>query len=391
MPKTNEYIARQSKNGEFSPRIRKEINLMLDMYCKINAYNKTDFVNNVLETFTIPAFLSGHRNGITILLICIGGIFFGVLPFLIMNENVLNTNDPAHADRTFLAAMPFVCIIFALFLSGFFPNRKLYAAAVSLVIFLFCHGQMDSYLSAVQFSEEQNSFYQQMLTRMPGIIDGTALVDDTIIFPEQGNFATASALNVLYPNTIRDNGDVPLWIFSYPERTREEHGIFNVQNRIYHFKQPATDYIYIDYDNQYANCVWIFTPQDVDNPHITDLQRGWIAGTGIDRVQLDEAFTPDERIFGKENDNWCRYYQQAGMLLQKEDWIDLSELTSDVLNAGFSPSDSRSNSPFEWWPFIAGLLHEGKTEQARALADEAVRVDGAYKDFFDKRFAEFMK
>ena len=352
---------------------------------------KGNFVNNVLETFTIPAFLSGHRNGITILLICLGGIFFGVLPFLIMNENVLNTNDPAHADRTFLAAMPFVCMIFALFLSGFFPNRKHYAAAVSLVIFLFCHGQMDSYLSAVQFSEEQNSFYQQMLTRMPGIIDGTALVDDTIIFPEQGNFATASALNVLYPNTIRDNGDVPLWIFSYPERTREEHGIFNVQNRIYHFKQPATDYIYIDYDNQYANCVWIYTPQDVDNPHITDLQRGWIAGTGIDRVQLDEAFTPDERIFGKENDNWCRYYQQAGMLLQKEDWIDLSELTSDVLNAGFSPSDSRSNSPFEWWPFIAGLLHEGKTEQARALADEAVRVDGAYKDFFDKRFAEFMK
>lgn len=56
MPKTNEYIARQSKNGEFSPRIRKEINLMLDMYCKINACNKTDFVNNVLESVLTEKF-----------------------------------------------------------------------------------------------------------------------------------------------------------------------------------------------------------------------------------------------------------------------------------------------------------------------------------------------
>ena len=352
---------------------------------------KGHYEKNASDTVTIQAFLSCHQKGIKTFLICIAGFFLGVLPFLIMNENVLNTNDPAHADRTFLAAMPFVCMICAIILSVFFPNRRLYAAAVSLTVFLFCHGQMDAYLRAVQFTEDQNAFYQQLSTRMPGIIDGTALVDDTIIFQDQGNFATASALNVLYPNTIRENGDVPLWVFSYLERTREEHGIFNVQNRIYHFKQPATDYIYIDYDNQYANCVWVFTPQDVDNPHITDLQRGWIAGTGIDRVELDQYFIPDERIFGKPKDNWCRFYQQAGLMLQKEDWDSLSELTAYVLNAGFSPSDNRSNSPFEWWPFLAGLLHEGKVEEAQALADEAVRVDEAYKDFFDRRFTEYMK
>lgn len=347
-------------------------------------------INNPKQTVR-PVFPGNHKENCCIILICLAGIFLGVLPFLIMNENVLNNTDLPHADRTFLAAMPFVCLLFSVCLSVFFPNRGLFAAAAALSVFLFCHGQMSAYLEAKQFTEKQNSFYQQLSVRIPGIADGTAIVDDSIIFPDQGNFATASALNVLYPNAVRENGDVPLWVFSYPERPRDQHGSFNVQNRIFRFQQSAADYIYLDYDNHFANCVWVFSPQDVDNPHITDLQRGWIAGTGIDRVQFDEAFTPDERIFGKENDNWCQFYQQAGMLLQKEDWDSLSELTADVLNAGFFPSDSRSNSPFEWWPFIAGLLHEGKVEEAKALADEAVRVDGAYKDFFDKRFSEFMK
>ena len=347
------------------------------------------FIKNPKQNNT-PVFSENHKEKGCLILICLAGIFLGVLPFLIMNENALNNTDLPHADRTFLAAMPFACLLFSFFLSVFFPNHSLFAAAAALIVFLFCHGQMSAYLEAKLFTEKQNSFYQQLSVRIPGIADGTAFVDDSIIFPEQGNFATASALNILYPNAIRENGEIPLWVFSYPERTRDHHSAFNVQNRIFRFQQSASDYIYLDYDNQFANCVWIFTPQDVDNPHITDLQRGWIAGTGIDRVELDAVLHPDESIFGREKNNWCHYYQQAGLLMQKEDWNGLSNLTADVLAAGFSPSDSRSNSPFEWWPFLLGLLHEGKTEEAQALADEAVRVDGAYKDFFDKRFADFM-
>ncbi len=344
--------------------------------------------DKVLENGSpVPA--SGRKPEILFILICFAGIFLGVLPFLIMNENALNTDDPAHADRTFLAALPFVCIVFSLLLKKFFPNRKLYAAAAGLTVFLFCHGQMNAYLKAKQFTDEQNSFYQQLSIRIPGIMDGTAIVDDTIIFPDQGNFATASALNVLYPNPIRENGDVPVWVFSYPERLRENHGLFNVKNRIYHFKQPAADYIYIDHDNRYANCVWVFTPEDTDNPHISDLQRGWIEGTSIDRIEPGKSFTPDDKIFGHSENNWCNYYQQASLLLQKEEWDKLSELTDTVLKEGFSPSDNRSNSPFEWWPFIAGLLHNGKQEEAKSLADEAVMTDNAYGSFFAERFSSF--
>ena len=353
----------------------------------VQELNQADTDKRSENGSTVPA--SGRKPEIQFILTCLAGIFLGVLPFLIMNENAMNTDDPAHADRTFFAALPFVCLVFTLFLNKFFPDRKLYAVAAGLTVFLFCHGQMNAYLKAKQFTDEQNSFYQQLSTRIPGIMDGTAIVDDTIIFPDQGNFATASALNVLYPNPIRENGDVPVWVFSYPERLRENHGLFNVKNRVYHFKQPATDYIYIDHDNRYANCVWVFTPEDTDNPHISDLQRGWIEGTSIDRIDSGKAFTLDEKIFGHSENNWCKYYQQASLLLQKEEWDDLSELTDNVLKEGFSPSDSRSNSPFEWWPFIAGLLHNGDYDRAKYLADEAVMTDNAYESFFETRFSAF--
>ena len=49
MPKTDGFINRDSKNGEFSPKIKKEINAKLNIYCQINGMNKSQYINNVLE------------------------------------------------------------------------------------------------------------------------------------------------------------------------------------------------------------------------------------------------------------------------------------------------------------------------------------------------------
>lgn len=34
-----------SENGEFSPKIQKEVNILLTIYCKMNGLNKTHYVN----------------------------------------------------------------------------------------------------------------------------------------------------------------------------------------------------------------------------------------------------------------------------------------------------------------------------------------------------------
>ena len=48
MPKTNGYFPRRSVNGEFSPRINSDNNKLLDIFCKINGLNKTQYVNDIV-------------------------------------------------------------------------------------------------------------------------------------------------------------------------------------------------------------------------------------------------------------------------------------------------------------------------------------------------------
>ncbi len=321
------------------------------------------------------------------LIIALGtaGMVLGLLPFWIMNENYLVTDDPYHADRCFLAAMPFVCLIFSAVMVRVFPDAKGRRGAAAVLVFLFVHGQLTANHTAELYTQKQNRFYNQLTERIPGIEDGTAIVDDTIIFPEQGNFATASALNILYENPIRENGDVPIWIFGYDKRAYEENGGFHVQNRNYRFSEPPENYIYIDHDNRFANCTWVFGPEDTDNPHISDLQRSWIRHSDLSRIRTDAVFSENSKIFGVFEDGWCKYYEKSALLRQKEDWEGLSSLAHEVLTAGFSPDNTSSNSPFEWWPFIEGLYRNGEKEQALALAEDAVRQDSAYTDFFAER------
>lgn len=42
------YIGQQSNTGEFSGRLNKENNAVLDMYCKANGLNKTHQLNKIV-------------------------------------------------------------------------------------------------------------------------------------------------------------------------------------------------------------------------------------------------------------------------------------------------------------------------------------------------------
>lgn len=331
------------------------------------------------------------KQSVLIFLLCLAGMIFAIFPFWVMNQNFLNNGDQPHADRCFMAAMPFFSLASALILILFFPDKskRIGNIAVMAVVFLFVHYQMSIYLDASDLTKSQNAFYHQLSERIPGLEDGTAIVDDTIIFPEQGNFATATAINILYPNPVRENGHLPVWVFSYDTRMYENHGGFHVQKRNYQFNQPPSDYIYIDHDNKFANCLWVFGPEDVDNPHVTDLQRSWIKNSAINRIKTENIYTVNEQIFGKKNSGWCNYYEEASLLRQKEDWESLSELTHKVLSEGFTPSTNSSNAPFEWWPFIEGLMRSGEKQLGLELSAEAINTDPAYRLFFENRLSEF--
>ena len=235
-------------------------------------------------------------------------------------------------------------------------------------------------------TKKQNDIYWQIYTRIPGIQSNTAFVDEKVIFPFQGNFATASAINILYQNPINEDGTVPLWVFNIDGVQFEQHAGYHTIKRNFEFIASSRQSIFLDYQNQFSNCIWVFSPEDIDNPHLSEIQKSWLPHSDISRIRIDIQSLPDKKIFGSQPQNWCTYYQQAALFRQFKDWDELHDLTNSVLEDGFTPSSSSSNSPFEWWPFIESLIRSKEFEKAQDLTLQAIQTDPAYKDFFCNRW-----
>ena len=331
------------------------------------------------------------RSDMEMLIFAVLWMILSIAPFWIIGESYVNAEDPPHADRHFFASVFGVVIIFSWVIRLFTQSGKRYLIAVCLLSSLFASQFFEENDMARWQTEKQSSVYWQMFDRMPSLISNTAIVDDKVIFPFQGNFSTSSALNILYSNPINEDGTVPIWIFDAGKIRYEQHAGFHTTKRNFQFVAPTNQMIFMDYDNQFANCIWIFSPEDIDHPHISEMQRTWIAHSDLSRIGLDSQSVPNENIFGSPKQNWCSFYQKASLYKQFGKWDQLNILTQTVLEEGFSPSDTSSNSPFEWWPFIEGLIRNGSIQIAKDLSMEAIQTDPAYKNFYCNRWNQLLE
>ena len=277
-------------------------------------------------------------------------VILGIAPFWIMGESFFASKDIAHADRCFLAAAPGFCLILSFILTALFTDKTRYALAAAALTVLFAINLFKTQQDAVYAAEKQTRFYTQIAARIPGFTDKTALVADEPIFPDEGNFATASALNLLYaPDEMALYDDLPVWIFGTYGKSYSADNHFSVRKRNYH---TSTDrMIYIIPEPKYGNCVWILGPDDVDNPYLTDEQRTWAAASDLSLIDTSVSSPWDETIFGNPKESWCVLYQRARLLEQSGKKEELLELTKYV-EEHYSLDKSESNSPIEWEVFL---------------------------------------
>ncbi|MBQ6519612.1 MAG: glycosyltransferase family 39 protein [Anaerolineaceae bacterium] len=306
-------------------------------------------------------------------------IVLGTAPFWVMNENYLHSGDPYHADRCFLAAVPGFCLLISYVVSVLF-TRKGYIAASAMLIFLFSSSFLLTEQKAIFEKEKQNNFYWQIAERIPGLKRKTALVSDKPFFPEDGNFATSSALNLIYSGS---GNDLNLWMFGTQGKMYSpENQYYSMNKRNYSF--TSTDSIYVLPNNRYGNCAWVLTKDDVLAPHLTETEKSWAAAADLSMIDADSAAQLiDGTVFGARPDNWCMYYQSAARLQQQENWEEISELYDRVREKGFDPYDIRSNSPFEWVPFIRALLRVDRVGDAEEIMEKCLTVDYKYREMFE--------
>ena len=158
---------------------------------------------------------TGDKNTFGIIFLSLFWILFGLAPFWIMNESFLASGDPLHADRCFLACTPGVCLLTAYVVDVMFVGRKRFLFASSFLLFVFSCSELYINQEAVYETKRQNDFYWQIAERIPGFQADTALLADSPIFDINGNFATSSALDIIYADDGLEAYDqLPVWVFS---------------------------------------------------------------------------------------------------------------------------------------------------------------------------------
>jgi hypothetical protein len=78
-------------------------------------------------------------------------------------------------------------------------------------------------------------------------------------------------------------------------------------------------------------------------------------------------------------DNWCYYFEKADLTRQFQNWNELKEIISVVIDRKLFPRDDRG-----WFPFIEGYAHNNEWDHAVALSRTIYNQSPQYNQMLRK-------
>jgi hypothetical protein len=293
------------------------------------------------------------------------GALLGPLPVWLTDRQAIYG---LYSGRFAMAAMFGLSVLFVGLLEWFTPRRIPKLVLIGLLVGLAAGFHVRNATAFYRSSLQQNQFYWQLYWRAPYIKPGTALLSADELFIYVGRAATATAVNLLYP---QDPGrrELAYWFLELyhdigPKATEKlpRGKPLNPQFRIYSFNGSSLDSLAIFYKPAVGRCLWVLSPDDADNPDVPELTRLVLPISNLSRIEAEPKGSgyPPEEIFGAEPEHtWCYYFQKASLASQLGDWQAVSQLGDEADAKGFSPA-----SPHEWLPFIKGYAHSGQWDKA---------------------------
>jgi hypothetical protein len=230
---------------------------------------------------------------------------------------------------------------------------------------------------------QANRFYWQLSWRAPALTPNTAIFAEAEILPKTGLYSTAAGLNILYSPPLT-SGQLPYWFYSL---TREfSHRIpelvsglpLETSFRQFTFQGSSLDGLIVYFQPDEADCMRVLTPNDGDDPALSQIVRQSLPVSDLSRIQANpaRASLPASDIFGPEPEHgWCYFFQKASLARQAGDWQTVASLGDKAEAQGFSMENSQSNTPQEWIPFIEGYAHTGRWEKARLITHMALAAE----------------
>lgn len=308
------------------------------------------------------------------------GLLLGGAPAWLIGRVI---SEGIHGNRHAMAAMPGASLLIVGGLEWLVQFRKqrilLFALLAALAIAINLRSANDYRAEW----DQQRAFFWQLYWRAPYIQPDTAILLENDPFPVDTLFSTSSGVNYLYPQA---ENPARLAYYLYALSPRWENAAqaperinFNTRFRSFSFQAATPDSLLFDFDPGGSHCLWFVYPQGRDNPYLPDLEKIFRQHSNPARIQAQPVGTdyPKVSVFGQEPvRGWCYYFEKADLARQSSDWQAVSVLLGQARSAGFEPG-SPGLSPYEWTPFIEGLLQLGSWQPAGDLTLEMFRAEPA--------------
>jgi len=297
----------------------------------------------------------------------LGVLFFigGILPGILKGSYYTPTANAS--DRFALAAMPGVTIMITAAVWYLFRSQKLKILFLSLLI-LFSLGFQFRLTNQYRHSwEKQERLFWQLFWRAPSVAENTGFLGNGALALGLGNWATASALNILYGN-YENPAFVPYWYIDlYRSTINGENQTMNFSNAHLFFQWHKNQSIVFQYETDISACVWILDEEDVYNPDLDPQVLAALPLSDLSRISFKrDTLLPE--VFGKEpsHDWWCYYYQKGDAAAQQEEWANALDLYKQAVDAGH-----RAYASSEYMPFIQAAAHQGAWDLAADISLQA--------------------
>lgn len=306
------------------------------------------------------------------LLIGLAAIFFGGLPIWTTDRM---TSFNSWADRFSLPLMLGVVIVVVCVIEWAIqhPTRKTVVLAFLVGIAIAAHFRsIDQYR---RHWEIQQSYYQQLVWRVPGLEEGTAILAPELSFSYVGFYSPGYVVNTIYADQPEPQ-KLPLWWISasrwigsnvLPSLEEDVPILYTDRNLV--FASSTSTTLPVTF-NHARGCLRVMDPIYRQAPRMSEYEDDLWALSGhshMDQILpsgAQDAVLPRE-IFGRQTQEWCYYFEKADLARQFEDWETVSRLDRAAQSAGFSPQNGT-----EWIPFIeaAARLDDWETAQQHTLA-----------------------
>ena len=326
----------------------------------------------------------------------VAAVLLGPVPAWITGRQVV---FDFHSDRYALPAMFGAALLFAAAIEWLAQRRvqRALLAGVLVALAVGLHLRAANDYRWIWTSEQR--FFWQLAWRAPGLKAPTALFLENEPFANQGLFSTSAALNLMYPQGLdpflpdRTNR-LSYWIYALRPRYQQAPDSYSIRLnttfRTLHFEGQTPDSLLLYNDPSRANCLWVLSERDQDNPYIPQLMRDFLPIANLERIQPQPApgYPPTDMLGAEPAHAWCYFFEKADLARQQQDWTQAARLAGEATAQGYTPAKSASNSPYEWLPLVEGLGKTGQWSEAARLSRRAHEQDPHFQTMYCKLWRE---